>query len=912
MLFLFIISFSALVQARTMVFNDQIRSGENIDIDDFTFIITMNKYASAIFVDAGTMYQSVQLFGCENMESFTICFKNTTYDEEENELFAEINITRAEPDVTVTRIMNQTEMYVGQEAEVTITIKNIGDTAPNIIMTDDYPASIEIYDMYGGCNVHENQVYWQGHLDQDEEKVCTFLIKPTKELHQSLVAHLKYWDHYKWVDDYSVTMTIDVEPVLEIFSSIVREDYEVDGTTFDFEEDNPWINIGETLRLIINITNNYDDYVDVSAMEVTLPPNLEYKSVGNLRFNYINASGNRSSMIWSSDRIRKIGDSMLRWDGRINEGKSKLFIIKLQAKRTGDQNLMVRTDYEYDELGFSETGYENFVVADPGIAIRMTFEDQSRLFSAPVRLDDNDETDEEDNIEIEARHPYKVTVYTQNINKYSVLNDVKMHVYTELAGFKDVRYPEMAEEGQKIPYSFVLMPPHVDASKEFKTNVSIEFRNEFGETHYNSSEFRITVVPSKDLIIEWDSSEGTAIESGVETEIKVSITNDRLIDLRDVQVTDTIPSDFHVEGVHAKRVKLNKEEDTEVYTYRIIPPILHNKTRYTITTTVTYFDPDLRQTLNVSENNTITVEPLKPDISVDLTIEEPDPIYPGTLIPAEYTIINDEEEELVRHITVHFPIQGDMDLVGPRTFFIDKLDPGEEIVIPKLVKFRPKVIDRNFQVVRARAEYYDDYGNIFEENSTEESFEVEDARINGPAIFLRTIVPEVINKSTDALVKIEVRNNGSAAADLTVEQGNSIWNITVAAESVHTIAYPVRYDTEGNYTIPDPYATFTFQGLEAHTKGNGTEAHVKLLLGPEEEVVEKEAPPQVIEEPEPEKVEMSFEEYEEQQAAKQMRMMIRYGTVGFIAIIVLITIAAYINYQRKKGPSAPFMESEEK
>ncbi|MBN1544809.1 DUF11 domain-containing protein [Candidatus Woesearchaeota archaeon] len=904
LLFILAVIFSASAAARTKVFDDRVLSGENVEIDDFTFIITMNKYASAIFVDAGTMYQSVPLFGCKKMESFEICFKNTTFDEEENELYAEVNITRSKPDLTVTRTMNDTEFYVGQEAEVTIKVTNTGDPASNVILTDDYPAGIDIYDLEGGCQVHENQVYWQGHLDEEEEKECRFIMKGTKEIHQSFVVHLKYWDGFKWVDDYSSTLTVDIEPVIEIFSAVVREDYEVDGTTFDFDGDNPNLNIGEELRLIVNITNNYNDYIDLDAFELLLPPDLAYKTTGSLRFNYINATGDRSSIIWYSDRLSRISGSILRWSGRIKEGNSKLFIAKIEARRTGDQNMMIRTDYSYDEMHFSDTKYKSITVRDPGMAIRMTVEDKSRIFSAAERLDEEDNS-----IDIEALHPYSIKVYAQNINKYAKLKDVNVRVYTELAGFQPVHYSEMDEEGQRIPYSIVLIPPNSASSVQYKTNVSITYTSEFGEKHENSTEFLITVQPSKDLTIEWESSEGEVLEGGEETEVKVSVTNDRLVDLRNVEVKDDIPPDLHIEGVHAKKVKLNKDSATEIYTYRLIPPIVHNKTYYNITTTVSFFDPDLQQEINFTETTTLTINPLKPDISIDVTLDEPGNIYPGTLIPADYTVRNDEEKEVVRQITVHFPVQENIDLIGPKTFFIDRLDPGEEVVIKNLVKIRPKIVNDGLKLEKTSVEYYDNYGNLFGENSTEDIIDVEDALINGPAIFLRTIIPEVINKSTSTIVKVEVKNNGTAAADITVEQEDKMWNVTVAEGSAAIIEYPVKYDSEGNYTIPEPFAHFMFQGLDAYTKGTGAEAHVQLILGPAEEAVE-EAPPAVAEEmPEPEKEEMSFEEYEAKAAIEQRKLIVKYGTVGIIAVLILVIIAAYISYRRKKGPSAPFVES---
>ena len=138
---------ASLASAKTQEFSDEVISGESVEIDEFTFIITMNKWASAIFVDAGTMFQTIEREDCEDMENFEICFDNVTYDVDENEVYAVVRIFRSKPDVSITKSINTTELYVGQEAEVTIDIVNTGDTASQIIMTDDYPAGVEIYDL---------------------------------------------------------------------------------------------------------------------------------------------------------------------------------------------------------------------------------------------------------------------------------------------------------------------------------------------------------------------------------------------------------------------------------------------------------------------------------------------------------------------------------------------------------------------------------------------------------------------------------------------------------------------------------------------------------------------------------------------------------------------------------------------
>ena len=107
LIFLGVLLFSMTAAARDLEFSGDVLSGESIDIDEFTFIITMNKYGSAIFVDADPMFQTVQLYGREQMGHFDIHFINTTYNEEDNELYAQIEIYRYEPDVSIARTIKR-------------------------------------------------------------------------------------------------------------------------------------------------------------------------------------------------------------------------------------------------------------------------------------------------------------------------------------------------------------------------------------------------------------------------------------------------------------------------------------------------------------------------------------------------------------------------------------------------------------------------------------------------------------------------------------------------------------------------------------------------------------------------------------------------------------------------------------
>lgn len=899
------VAFSIPVFGITEEYSGQVLSGESIDLDDFTFTITMDKWGKNIYVDAGTLRQTVPIFSCKKMEQFRICFENTTYDLDEDDLFADVTIYKRKPELTVTKAINETTaLYVGQEAKVTITITNTADDASKIELTDDYPTSVEIYDIEGSCGLHESQVYWEGHLGENQTKTCSFLIRGKEEVHRGLAAHIKYWDGVKWVDEYSTSMTLDINPAISLDSIIVSQEFEVEGTTFDLDGTNPGINLFEEFRLILNITNEYHDTITVKSLNVDLPEALEFVGIGHLRFNYDNSTGNRTSTVLSSLPVFRGPGNTVVWSGRMNASASKLLILRIKAKATGNKELIIKTNYVCDHYNLEKTDHENLDIGDPAIGIRMNVDNVNNRFAVPKRLDAD-----ENSMDVEALHPYRFTIFVENLNDFADINHVIINVSKDFYNFSEMQYVKIGKGIQKIPYSLVIEPPGVETSTLYKLNVSVTFLNELGKKIFNSTEFEITVKPSTDLTITHKSSGSTTLEGGEETEITTSVNNNRLVDLKDVTVEDTFPEELRMLGVYSRKMKLNKQTDTDVYTYRIKAPIVHKSTTYNITTTVSFFDPDLEKQLNYTKTTPITVTPFKPDLSITVELDEPDEIFPGMFVPIEYTIKNDEATELIRKISVQFPIQEEFDFVGPRTFFIDLLEPGEEFVLEDSLKVIPKIARDSLSLNKTIVHYYDNYGNYFTENSTEDTMEVENITITGPAIFLRTEVTKIINISSTETVKIMVENKGSEAAEAVIEQDDKMWERSLAPGALETIEYQINYADEGNYTIGDAVAKLTYRGIEAYTKGSGAEVQVKLLTQQAEELVEETA---AIAEVSPEQVEqvgnLTEEEREELEDIKETKTIKKYATTILIVVLVLIFLFIIVGYIKRKKSSNLFIE----
>ncbi|MFC1723597.1 hypothetical protein ACFL0V_05645, partial [Nanoarchaeota archaeon] len=643
--------------------------------------------------------------------------------------------------------------------------------------------------------------------------------------------------------------------------------------------------------------------VDIKALNIKLPEGIRYLQTTNLRFNYKNASGDSVSDVWRSDRITRISDQHLLIKRSMDENiTTKTYILLLDTERTGSHTILLDLEYEIDnEITMTQQEKVSFEVVDPGLEFRVTLEDRSKLFTIPQRLDEDD-----NEIDIQGNHPYWIRVYAQNRNSFADVTDIDLWIDTDLATFDSKHYTRLEAEKQVIPWGVEIIPPELISKKQFLFNVSANFRNDFGLKVFNTTEFEITVLEFEPIEIDHDSSEGMVLESKEKSIFTVTLDNQRVTDIRNVFVHDEIAEVFEVTGVTSNKLKLLRDEVSEVYKYEIIPPVIFEKQRYNITTYVTYFDDDLDKELNYSETSVITVIPREPSIDFELDLVEPSTVYPGSLIDATYTLTNEEEEEPIRDITITFPIGNNFDIIGPRSFYIDRLEPEESIELKDIISFRPK-FPQDTQIPPTTIEFYDQYGNFFQENITGETIEIERGLISGPAIFLTTIVPPIVNISERFKVFIEARNLGSQSATAQITAGSHKWDITVPKSGLKTLEYFAKYDSEGTYALPTPIAKSDFLGRELYTGAAEKKVEVMLVQPnmtlPEaipETVPKVQAAPTDIDE-----IEEGFIEEEE----RVRKLNLNFKLFGIIALAIMVIVVAIIFIRRgKKETKAPFFE----
>lgn len=895
--------------AATQVFRGNVYSGDSVDIDDDMQVIITQAFFTSIYAKVGNQADNVPMGTCEDdIYNLIICYESYDYDEDEDKFFFTINISRKEPIITVERDIDYNAFFVGEEGTISVTITNTGDPTSDVTYVDEFPSTIEITETDGVCKKQGNSIVWSGHLNPDETKECEYKIEGTAETHAYLSAKLTYFDGFNIEEEYVSPFWIDFYPVLGVQTQIIKEyDVDEDYADLDFEDDNEDIQIGEKARLIVNISNDkYDNEMTVRSFKIYIPSGLDYLGPATIRA----TQDGKNTAMYFTQMTQK--DDYLEWSGDLNNNetalRSKRFALEFRPKRSGTYNFIIEADYETESA--SGLSFENYVdqhfdkmsVTDKGVKMRVYLQDEDKRYSHRRELVD-DEAEE-----IEAMNKERIRVSLQNLNAYASIKDITMNLLTNLTPLENIRIDRMNKSQGYTTHSIVFNVPQVDKETTMKLNITTEYTTEYGEHNINSSEFEFKIKPYKEVEITHEIGE-TTIEEGEETTITTKVTNNRLVELFGLEVKDIVPAELNAEGVTGQTIVLQKDTDVDVYTYKITAPDVDTRKYFVINTTAKYFDKDYGEERFTSETAIITVEPRKPDISFERTLEE-DEVAQGEIFDISYTVTNDEDKFALKNLKIYFPIQEEFDLVGTTSYFIEKLDPGETIEIWNTHRARAKIAQDSLEMIESEVWFEDDYGNEFYEYTGTDTIDVNKGNMFGPVILAQLIAPAKANQTAEFLSILKIANLGDVTSEISLEEDSNVKTDTIKKQSTKQMKTTRKYSDIGTETIYSPIITYNYHNLLFTTTANPASVDIVEYIPIFEAVPTTAAGiigglQEEIEQIEEGEVE---EEFEEVPMETPMRVYVGYG---IIIGLVIIAIVIYIFFRRGGKEEFPFLERED-
>ena len=264
----------------TEVFSGTVKSGESIDIDDYTLIVTLSRQ-NRLFVDAIDDFASLDLDQCGELKNIRICFNNITIDDTELVTYVDITINKTEPKIDITRTISKTEFFVGEELTVTSKVKNTGDDALDATYLEEWGPDAEVVSVESGfCILERGRIIWRGFLKKDQELNCEYKIKFKEPVERGYVGTFKYYNGYNYETEVSTELVLKAKDAVQMDSRFVGQDVEVESNTFSYDAEDDSASPGEKVRLVINLSNQIEGDVDltVNSFTVQYPSNVELQS----------------------------------------------------------------------------------------------------------------------------------------------------------------------------------------------------------------------------------------------------------------------------------------------------------------------------------------------------------------------------------------------------------------------------------------------------------------------------------------------------------------------------------------------------------------------------------------------------------------------------------------------------------
>ena len=765
----------------TKVYSNYILPYETLTVNKMPFMVSLEDH-DKLMLKYGLNYFFINRGDCQKVYNLKFCFGNTMWDIDEKKEKINLTVYSIAPTITITRTIDNPTMRVGEEAEITTTIKN-GDglSAENFSFIDTFTPEFNITEVHT-CNKNNDSVYWLKYLRVNDSVECRYTIKALDEIERSFKAKVEYFDGFEMQEKYSDTLAIKVNPLIDIKT--------------EFNDTDKKIYLGQTVYLKINITNKNDEDMDLRYFDIYVPDGLEYLGTTTIRTR-VNSTDYK---YFPSGSLTKIGSNVYRYSSdELNENQSKIIAPAFRAKFIGKSNIYMKAEYETENVVRTKEKMESIEAISPELKIHSNL--KSKDESSKNEFDTNVETP----LKIYIENPIGSSIYFKNIHLW---------FNTTLGNFSDVYLDRLNESNTIFVLNTKLVTPKIIKKTTYNFDVVADYETQYDEKKQKSFDIDIDVKPIEGLVITQAISKSN-VESGEEFDVEVKVQNKRLEDISDVRVFDTMHDEFSRKGISSNIININGLDTVSVYKYKMKAPQVKETTKYKFITTANYSKENV--TKSAEKEFIITVMPKKLEITVTRNV--PTPLFTGQIVDITYIIENKEKEQL-KNILFRFPIQQKFDLVGNKEYFIEKLDPGEKLTIVEKHKVRAK-LNGSQTLEPTELVYYDDLGNIFRKNSSKATFDVKFGYIDGPAFLLnKTVSKKKINKSESVDVVLTVRNIGTEKGQIKVSDMGKVRDIELSAKEETKFGYSISFDKIGKFELEPAVGEYVYLNKTITTTSN--------------------------------------------------------------------------------------------
>ena len=269
-----------------------------------------------------------------------------------------------------------------------------------------------------------------------------------------------------------------------------------------------------------------------------------------------------------------------------------------------------------------------------------------------------------------------------------------------------------------------------------------------------------------------------------------------------------------VNGATSSFVQLNATEKKEILVFTLTPSMVDEETSYSINFTANYVDSDGQY--SIVETKEFSIIPKIPDVTIQKSLASTS-AYLGELIDVTYTITN-KDSVVVKDILLSTTKDQNFDTVNLFEKSVDRLDPGEKIVIVG-EKIRPKKVG-TINAQGSMIYFFDEHGRMFNNTHSSVSLNVKDDTINEALIYIQINGPELINFSDKYVYTVNFTNLGRQIAKIKINNQDEYISQNKIIKQNYT------FEQSGNQTIKKPYFEYDYLNTVVRTYANDLNVEV--------------------------------------------------------------------------------------
>ncbi|MFW6231355.1 MAG: hypothetical protein ACOC32_05025, partial [Nanoarchaeota archaeon] len=352
----------------------------------------------------------------------------------------------------------------------------------------------------------------------------------------------------------------------------------------------------------------------------------------------------------------------------------------------------------------------------------------------------------------------------------------------------------IAADGAKKVIDSTIVTPSLSSSKKYALTYNISYETEFGYSHSEEIERDLSIVPVDDLVVKHSFSDSSP-ESGQQVKVTVTLKNNRETDLEDITVADSLPSSVDVKGTTQTKLDLSQGDTATLYEYYLDLPVVAEETEIEIISKVTYADGS--KTYDFIVSDTFDVDPRDPTVNLNRLPDSKDVVI-GEIIPIDYEVEN-KEDYRIDDIVFDFPGQENTYLIDAISYYLKRLNPGQERTLDDIEKRLIFVHDdSSTSAGRASFSFTDDQGTRHTQEDGPLSFSTEEADMTLPLLNIYKEIDSVSTRDMSYTYTIRIENIGDISAQ-------DVLLFDAGEEYVVSVAAGTNYSRNFTRALPDDY-----------------------------------------------------------------------------------------------------------